>query len=126
MYLLTLCHCLQTRGGFLPSVFFFLIASVEAVLLVGDHDVVERTCLGAAAGESDYDHDVSFRLGMEGCTAHTRVHRNFPQRLRHTTDHTRPAKRCKTADYNVGAQSRTHWANTWRNLATLGAATAKQ
>ena len=31
MYLLTLCHCLQTRGGFLPSVFFFLIADVEAV-----------------------------------------------------------------------------------------------
>ena len=31
MYLLTFCHFLQTRGGFLPSVFFFLIASVEAV-----------------------------------------------------------------------------------------------
>ena len=31
MYLLTFCHFLQTRGWFLPSVFFFLIASVEAV-----------------------------------------------------------------------------------------------
>ena len=31
MYLLTFCHCLQTGGWFLPSVFFFLIASVEAV-----------------------------------------------------------------------------------------------
>ena len=33
MYLLTFCHCLQTRGGFLPTVFFFLIASVEAFSL---------------------------------------------------------------------------------------------
>ena len=32
MYLLTFCHFVQTGGGFLPSVFFFLIASVEAVL----------------------------------------------------------------------------------------------
>ena len=32
MYLLTFCHCLQTRGGFLPTVFFFLIVGVEAVL----------------------------------------------------------------------------------------------
>ena len=31
MYLLTFCRFVQTGGGFLPTVFFFLIASVEAV-----------------------------------------------------------------------------------------------
>ena len=31
MYLLTFCHFVQMEGGFLPSVFFFLIAGVEAV-----------------------------------------------------------------------------------------------
>ena len=33
MYSLTFCHCLQKRGWFLLTVFFFLIASVEAGLL---------------------------------------------------------------------------------------------
>ena len=31
MYPLTFCHFVRARGWFLPSVFFFLIASVEAV-----------------------------------------------------------------------------------------------
>ena len=31
MYLLTFCHFVQTRGGFLLTVFFFLILDVEAV-----------------------------------------------------------------------------------------------
>jgi len=31
-----------------------------AVMLGGDHDAVDRTALGAAAGESNDDHDLSF------------------------------------------------------------------
>ena len=31
MYSLTFCHSVQTGGGFLRTVFFFLIASVEAI-----------------------------------------------------------------------------------------------
>ena len=34
--------------------------TVAARALVGDDDVEERTGLGAAAGESDHDHDLSF------------------------------------------------------------------
>ena len=33
MYSLTFCHCLQMGGWFLRTVFFFLIADVEAVSL---------------------------------------------------------------------------------------------
>jgi len=34
--------------------------AIAAVALVGNHDVVERARLGAAAGESNDDHDLSF------------------------------------------------------------------
>src|SRR5699024_9055480 len=59
-------------------------AAIAAHALVGDDDVEERTALGAAARESNNDHDESF--GWK------RPRDNFPQplflpRLRHATGH---------------------------------------
>ena len=68
--------------------------TIAAHALVGNDDVEERTAFGTAAGKSDDDHDLSFGWWTHALCAESSV-RNVETRDMTT----RPATRCKAANY---------------------------